>query len=709
MSSQPKPEGLGGGGRFGGRRGRGGRQDGGGRSSGGNGVDTGNKKGRGGRGSKGGRGRSGDGNASGGQGGRGGKKPSQPSPAQLEKQKQEEEEKKRQEAEKERKLREKKLQEAVTKRKNEILALEEKMRNAIETVKQFVDINLQRQASRTAMTGLAESRKQFESNKKNLKTDLKKCTAFVKKIKSGSAWSNSNIDSNEVLKDVSILNLSRYVDEIVTAIIESKPKIGDLIVIVALCQAMHLRYSDFLPNLVRAIWGVINISNKNDPETAKLRRVYLRMITQLHLSGLSVDVKPIVKVISEAAGAKDGTYNVQDANILVAFAKAASPDIFQVTPTSVHTSLEFMTDQLDKQSVSEHITLCSESTEQAMTGQVGEIDEGSLPPLVVSAKLLKEASSRKTMIEHINEKESIKWNPDDDIAHKMLADHCKGAFRTLSSSLVQTHIKLQKLEKRCEQDRLLAGSLTDAREKGLEDARKLKESLQKTVEALADVMALSLPHLPEDEETDLDLTKTTGVEVWTKGGDDEADACGPFDDEETRSFYCDIPDLLTTIPPALLGMTSDDIERKTTENAVKYGAGMGSVETNEDMTGEITPSEAQFDAVEAEAGKNGGTHGDETFDEGAYFVASSFLHSFIDTNLLSANFDEKKTKMRPTIDSRFYWIKNFQNVLDENRLMILANVSAQTTARRKPRENVSSRHCFLFLDRGSISFHSTQD
>ena len=98
----------------------------------------------------------------------------------------------------------------------------------------------------------------------------------------------------------------------------------------------------------------------------------------------------------------------------------------------------------------------------------------------------------------------------------------------------------------------MSGTLTETREKGLNDARKLLDSLQKSVEVLADVLDQPLPELEEEQDEGGGDGTGVGLELWTKdGGDGDF---GPFDDEETRSFYCDIPDLLTTIPPALLGM-----------------------------------------------------------------------------------------------------------------------------------------------------------
>ena len=85
-----------------------------------------------------------------------------------------------------------------------------------------------------------------------------------------------------------------------------------------------------------------------------------------------------------------------------------------------------------------------------------------------------------------------------------LRSHVIGAFKTLCVSYINTHKKLIKLEKRCEEDRLLSGSLTEQREKGLTDAQKLMETLQKSVETLADVLNETMPVLVlevEENET----------------------------------------------------------------------------------------------------------------------------------------------------------------------------------------------------------------
>jgi regulator of nonsense transcripts 2 len=70
---------------------------------------------------------------------------------------------------------------------------------------------------------LQEERDIFERSKKSLKSDLKKCTAFVKKIKAGQYPAPKELDMpNSALRT---LNLSRYVEEVAGAIMEPIVKV----------------------------------------------------------------------------------------------------------------------------------------------------------------------------------------------------------------------------------------------------------------------------------------------------------------------------------------------------------------------------------------------------------------------------------------------------------------------------------------------------
>mmetsp|Transcript_4069 Transcript_4069/g.11665 ORF Transcript_4069/g.11665 Transcript_4069/m.11665 type:complete len:1521 (-) Transcript_4069:397-4959(-) len=474
--------------------------------------------------------------------------------------------------------------------------LNERFIEAMDYLKAVAETSEARKANRNAMSAedLAASRKEFEASKKSLKSDLKKCTAFVKKIKTGGAWS---MTPDALVKDASSLNLSRYVEEVIAAVLEAKLKLTDIPVVLVLCKSMNLRYSTFLPALVTGLWSVVH-GKPTDNETSKLRRVYVRLLTELLLNGLTTETKPLMKLIAEASGGKDGSYNVTDASMVVAFVKAAGFEILGTRPTSIQKYSKVIEDELLKH-------------EENKEENAQEEDESNLPVLVSD----KQAADGKTLMENLNEL-IMERAVSSEISNKFLG-HCKGAFEFLSKSLVQTDTKLQKMEKRCEQDRLLAGSLTEAREKGLQDARKLRESLERSVEAMSDIMDLPLPQLEKEAEEETE--GGTGVEVWTKDGSDEDGTdFGPFDDEETRAFYCDVPDFLTTVPPALLGLTQEDIDKRKALNEVKFGAGFGPDNDSEGdaATDVVAPSsEAELEAVENGEDIEPGDDNEETKEE----------------------------------------------------------------------------------------------
>ena len=476
--------------------------------------------------------------------------------------------------------------------------------DACESLAITVETAQQHKESRAAFAAepLSKARKDFEASKKSLKSDLKKCTAFVKKIKSGSAWS---MRPAEIQRDVAALNLSRYVEEVASALTDAKLKAADLPVVLALCSAMHQRYPDFLPTVLPSMWSTIH--GKATEETAKLRRLYLRIITEFLLNGLMTETKPLIKTIGEATGGTDGSYVVTDANLVMSFVKSAGFEILGTIPRSIQDNVELLKRESER--------ALETASRKDDTDSSTEVEPEILT--TIDIRLAEKARTILDQVEGILGERAI-----SPAVTEVFATYCVGAYHFLATSLKATHTKLHKLEKRCEQDRLVSGSLTEVREKGLTDARKLLDSLQKTVETLSDVLVQPLPELEEkQEEGDGDGTGI-GLELWTKEG--EGEDFGPFDDEETRAFYCDIPDLLTTIPPVLIGMTQDDIDRIQAENLIKYGSGYESVLEEGDSSEEmLASSEADFEATEAEGQNEHAKEGEET---GECLLVSSVLH-----------------------------------------------------------------------------------
>jgi regulator of nonsense transcripts 2 len=130
------------------------------------------------------------------------------------------------------------------------------------------------------------------------------------------------------------------------------------------------------------------------------------------------------------------------------------------------------------------------------------------------------------------------------------------------------------------------------------------ESLKKSVEALSEALDVDAPVLDEEEASNVESSDGKGIELWSRNnaGDENL---GPFDDEETRSFYCNVPDLLSTKPPALLGINANDLEKLKERNSRVYG-GNSSEEVEE---------EGDMPVIEEEVGENAGLEEAEEGDE----------------------------------------------------------------------------------------------
>lgn len=143
------------------------------------------------------------------------------------------------------------------------------------------DILAQRKAN--APGAVLLSRKAHEANKAKLKSDLKKTTAFVGKVK---------LINTEGLKqcisDSETLNLTLYISEIVSAIVKTSFKATDVPSMVKLCVCLHRRYEEFtsglLPAMASSLLSVL--SADDDKDAGKRKRIQIRFAIELFQAGV---------------------------------------------------------------------------------------------------------------------------------------------------------------------------------------------------------------------------------------------------------------------------------------------------------------------------------------------------------------------------------------------------------------------------------------
>lgn len=399
-----------------------------------------------------------------------------------------------------------------------------------------------------------------------------------------------------------------------------------------LCVHMHLRYPNFAEILIPSLLSAVSNNGGGggggaDGEWGLPRRTCFRLLAEFVLHGIITDIRPIAKVIVDAAGApsEEGKdYAVTDANLIVTLAKVGGNEILGAVPRSVKRQMERLMMEVQGKGEGNLALVTEPEVAVAIPSEQMEPSKDAggdrqKPDDEKSSTIEKEASLLETpfVVTLSNELRRKCQSTIDDFnstvphsravppsATSTLLRHTLGAFRSLSNSLVATHRRLLKLEKRCDQDRLLQGNLSDAREKGLNDARSLMESLKKSVEALSEALDVDAPVLDEEETSNVESSDGKGIELWSRNnaGDENL---GPFDDEETRSFYCNVPDLLSTKPPALLGINANDLEKLKERNSRVYG-GNSSEEVEE---------EGDMPVIEEEVGENAGLEEAEDGDE----------------------------------------------------------------------------------------------
>lgn len=118
-----------------------------------------------------------------------------------------------------------------------------------------------------------------------LDSSLKKNTAFVKKLKQFTA---AQLDS--LLKDMSGLNLSKYISEVSQALIEAKLKMTDVPAVITLCSKLHEIYAEFSQHFFENWQKLLTVKPGEKHQNANLSK--LRVDLRLYCELLSVGIFP---------------------------------------------------------------------------------------------------------------------------------------------------------------------------------------------------------------------------------------------------------------------------------------------------------------------------------------------------------------------------------------------------------------------------------
>lgn len=332
------------------------------------------------------------------------------------------------------------------------------------------------------------------NNRGKLKSDLKKTTAFVKKVRAITPES-----LQQCLRDTETLNLTLYLSEIVAALLEAKFKFNEVPGIVKLCTQLHLLYEDFTNPLIS---GLKESLLQHDGD-GKRKRIQIRFLIELYQVGIFTEDSFFRQLIRYIIGkpTKDSTVKANgaiDLSSLVTYVKYGCEVLMGYTPRR----LQVVAQQAGK-------------TEKDIPSKI-------LTPDAISNEIRLQVSQ---------------------------------ATDKLAADLVAAHSDVRQRENKNEKDKILHGSLSDEKQAEYDYAVRLYDKLLSSLTSLQEATGLTL--LPElKEETEDDATKS-GISLHVGGGPTGDLSYGPYGDGETRAFYEDLPDLLALVPLTVLGLTAE--------------------------------------------------------------------------------------------------------------------------------------------------------
>lgn len=153
----------------------------------------------------------------------------------------------------------------------------------LDTLQREVEL-LSQQRQVNAPKNVIALRQSFQNNK-NVKSDLKKSNAFVKKLR---AITSEGL--TQCIRETETLNLTQFISEIVQAILATTFKAADVPLVVKLCVCLHQRYEEFSEPLLAGIKSsLLTLSTDEDSDGLKRKRVNIRLIVELFQAGIFIE------------------------------------------------------------------------------------------------------------------------------------------------------------------------------------------------------------------------------------------------------------------------------------------------------------------------------------------------------------------------------------------------------------------------------------
>ncbi|XP_058442844.1 regulator of nonsense transcripts 2 [Malaya genurostris] len=318
-----------------------------------------------------------------------------------------------------------------------------------------------------------------ESHFTKCDSSLKKNTAFVKKLKQFTA---SQLDG--LLKDMSGLNLTKYISEVSAAIVEAKLKMSDVASALILCSKLHQTYADFSASFYDSWQKILHVKAGEKIGNPSKMRVDLRFYGELISVGIFTNKLGLPLLGACLTG-------------------------------------------LISQDKEEHSNL---SIILSFCRHLGDEYAGLIP------KRMQESAKKYSL----TIPGSTLLPPDKQ---NNLRNLLKDYYQTLSEHLKNEHRQLQYAEKSKRRMLESKGEVSNDKKEQIEMLQNNYEKLLSFTQTLADLLNESLPELT----VEIEMCSTEG-NVIESAVDEQFANMDPWGDEDTRNFYVNLPDLRQFLP-----------------------------------------------------------------------------------------------------------------------------------------------------------------
>ncbi|RIA79977.1 armadillo-type protein [Glomus cerebriforme] len=414
---------------------------------------------------------------------------------------------------------------------------------------------------------------------KNLDSNMKKNTGFIKKCKA----QLSAEYQQQLLKDIKTLTLEKYISEVVVAVVEGLQKCkaaADVWATVEVISALHQRFPDtFTPFLTHMLarslapqnkqqLAVLSQEQREKEESTRIvkQRILLRIAGELWLIGVLRNVEDgIAAPNSGSAAVGAGSVNGVKDNV-AGFVSGSIKELKETKETKtsgegfMYTVLK---DLLSHDNKHVNLPLAVSFIKYfgaEMLGTVGRKnhrDETAITSNENGEEILPVVNGDRETSAHggKNKKNAGEKPIVNESQRSLFKSLLVGYFNGVEKHLIEDHQKIKALDRSNHEYYITRGEIPEETRQNYEKVVKAFEKFLQNAQFLADSLDLEMPILPEDDGT----TKIGGTIIRDGSFTNEKEdnfTSSIWEDEDARSFYENLIDLKTLVPGVLLEVKS---------------------------------------------------------------------------------------------------------------------------------------------------------